>query len=434
MNMRQRRSHNRGSFAFLGGLGLAAALALGSENGFSLVGAETLFKPMKEAEITPSPGRGLSEEDRTVAQVAWRYFETNYRPETGLVDSVSGFPSTTLWDQGSYLLALLSARSLDVIDGPVFEGRVSALLMALEGMVLFDGHLPNKVYDTTTLQMVDYSNTPTPEGVGWSALDLGRMLMALRILEVHSPEKGPRIRALLSQWQLEKMTRQGRLIGANREGGQTKYLQEGRIGYEQYSARAAALWGLDVLEASSARTILDWENVSSVDIPIDVRSARDFGAINPTLSEPYLLQAFELGLNGEGALFAERIYEAQLARFERTGMLTMVSEDHVDQAPHFLYASVYSNGNPWAVVSETGERHDDLRAVSLKASFGWDALFDTEYAEKARDSMAGLARKDGWAAGRYEATGQANNIVTLNTNAVVLEAMHYIAFGPLMKR
>ncbi|WP_270725984.1 DUF3131 domain-containing protein [Shimia sp. Alg240-R146] len=422
---------NRGSLVFLGGLALAAGLALYSETNFSLEGGRRFLEPLQLAEVPANASQVLSEEDLEDAEVAWRYFEQNFRPETGLVDSVSGFPSTTLWDQGSYLLALLSARGLDIISEARFQNRSSALLDALEQLELFEGRLPNKVYHTETLEMVTYENSPSAEGIGWSALDLARLLMSLRVLEMRRPDVGPRIRALLATWDLNAMTGQGRLYGATREAGETVYLQEGRIGYEQYGARAAALWGLDVLEASSARTIMDWTKVSSVEVPVDIRRARQFGAITPTLSEPYLLQAFELGLNAEGRLLASRIYKAQEARFDRTGKITMVSEDHIDQAPHFLYSSVFSNGDPWAVVAETGARYDELRSVSLKAAFGWDALLGTDYTHQARSYLQELKRTDGWATGRYEADGRVNEIVTLNTNAVVLEAMHFIAKGPL---
>lgn len=422
---------NRGSLTFLGGLGIATAFALYAENGLKYIGARDLIAPFQAAELTPAPMRAVQVADMEAARVAWRYFELHYRPETGLVDSVAGFPSTTLWDQGSYLLALVSARRIGLVSEGTFQSRIAALLGTLEALPLFEGKLPNKVYHTQTLQMVTYENAPSEEGIGWSALDVARMLMALRVLEITAPETGPRLRALLAGWDLNAMASQGRLFGSTREHGETLYLQEGRIGYEQYGARAAALWGLDVLDASSARTILGWEKVGSVRVPVDVRHARSFGAITPTLSEPYLLQAFELGLNAEAALFASRIYRAQEGRFHESGVLTMVSEDNLDQAPHFAYASVFSNGAPWAVVTEQGQRFDSLRTVSLKATFGWDALFRTEYTQQSKAYLSDLARENGWAAGKYEEDGRPNEIVTLNTNAVVLEAIHYMSHGPL---
>jgi len=60
-----------------------------------------------------------------------------------------------------------------------------------------------------------------------------------------------------------------------------------------------------------------------------------------------------------------------------------------------------------------------------------DVLYETDYTEMLCDALAGLETDQGWAAGIYEATGEPNSVVTLNTNAVVLEAMHYKAYGPL---
>lgn len=291
--------------------------------------------------LATQPARGLTEKDWAAAATAWRYFEDHYRSETSFVDAIHDHPSATLWDQGSYLLALLAAEGLGIIDLGVFERRCAAFLSGLERLPLFDGQLPNKAYDTRSLAMVDYVNTPVPDGIGWSALDVARLLMALRVLEIRSPSFGPRIRSLLAEWDLAAMTSEGRLWGRSREDGQTWYHQEGRLGYEQYAARAAALWGLDVLDASTARPIMVWEGVSGVDVAADRRRAKDFGAITPVVSEPYIFQAFEIGLNGEGQLLASRIYQAQETRARQTCMATIVSEDRIDQAPHFLYGSVF---------------------------------------------------------------------------------------------
>lgn len=48
--------------------------------------------------------RVLSEEEFEWANVAWQYFENNYQENTGLVNSVDGYPSTTMWDTASYLM------------------------------------------------------------------------------------------------------------------------------------------------------------------------------------------------------------------------------------------------------------------------------------------------------------------------------------------
>ncbi|SMP28501.1 DUF3131 domain-containing protein [Shimia sagamensis] len=423
---------NRSSFAFLTGLLLTAGIAV-QQDGWGRVMRDTGLAQLPQTEgLQPKPGQGMTTQDWRSAATAWRYFESHYRAETGLVDAIHDHPSATLWDQGSYLMALLAAKGLGIVDDGTFLSRSDAFLSGLERLPLFEGRLPNKAYDTRSLAMVDYANTPVPEGIGWSALDVSRLLMALRILEIQTPEYGPRIRALLATWDLAAMTAEGRLWGSSRQDGQTRYHQEGRIGYEQYGARAAALWGLDVLGASTARPIMAWEEVSGINIGIDRRRAKDFGAITPVVSEPYVLQAFETGLNAEGRLLASRLYQAQEARARQTGQATMVSEDHIDQAPHFLYGAVFGNGADWAVLAEDGSAHDALRTVSLKAAFAWQALYGTPYTEEVVVGLDHLAGEHGWYAGQYEADGRVNMALTLNTNAVVLEALHYKHKGPLL--
>ncbi|MDA5558748.1 DUF3131 domain-containing protein [Shimia sp. MMG029] len=430
---KKNRQKNRGSVAFILGLLVTAGIAIGADDwGRTMHGSAIAPLPVHIAH-QPLPARGLNAQDWRNAAVAWTYFEDHFQPQTGFVNSIEGYPSATLWDQGSYLLALMAAQGLGLIDRERFLARSEAFLSGLERLPLFEGCLPNKAYDTRSLQMVDYTNKPVADGIGWSALDVARMLMALRVFEINEPAYGPRVRVLLEKWDLAAMTEAGRLWGATRRNGVTEYHQEGRIGYEQYGARAAALWGLDVLEASTARPILQWENVSGVDVAVDRRRSASFGAITPVLSEPYLLQAFEIGLNTEGQLLASQLYAAQEARHRATGEITMVSEDHIDQAPHFLYSAVFSNGRPWSVVDEDGEVHDALRTVSLKASFGWDALYDTEYTNQTLQTLQNLASESGWMAGRYELDDRPNTALTLNTNAVVLEALHYKHKGPLLQ-
>ncbi|MEM8774231.1 MAG: DUF3131 domain-containing protein [Pseudomonadota bacterium] len=419
---------------FAVGLCIAAATATSFDYAGRFVARTQSFEGFGQRfETMPiAAPRDLTAEDIQAAEIAWVYLEQNFRTETGLVDSVAGFPSTTLWDQGSYLLGLVSAYRLGIVERATFLARVERLLSALETLPLVEDRLPNKTYDTRTLEMTDYNNNPVPGGIGWSALDISRLLAALRILERNFPEKGPKINKILARWSLDDLSRNGELISGDFTNQEIEYLQEGRIGYEQYGARAAAMWGIDVSQAISARRIVDWHSVNDVDVPIDLRHFSSFRAITPTLSEPYFLLGLELGFDHESHVLASRVYLAQEARFRASGEITMVSEDHVNQAPHFLYSSVYSNGQPWAVVTEQGEFYPELRTVSTKSAFAWDALFASEYTGLVRAQLSGLRHiEKGWAAGYYEADGTPNDVFTLNTNAVILEAIHFQSRGPL---
>lgn len=379
-----------------------------------------------------SSPRTLSTEDEAAAALAWTYIENNTRPETGWVDSVAGFPSTTLWDQGSYILGLISAHRLGLVEEGAFTARVDRLLTSFERLPLFEGKLPNKAYDTRSLRMVNYENEEIETGIGWSAIDMGRLLMAFRILQREMPMEANRISIIVSTWDLSAMTEHGAMMGSERTPRGTELRQEGRVGYEQYAARGAALWGLDVSLAMSTSAHVTWRRVAGVRVPEDTRSHKTFDAITPVSSDPYILAGLELGFDTQTHLIASQVYRAQEARFAESGVITMVSEDHIDQAPHFLYGAVLGNDRAWAVLSERGEHFADLRTVSLKSTLGWDALFGTEYTQLVRAELSGLAVPGvGWSAGQYEETGVANTAMTLNTNAIILESLHFKAFGPL---
>ena len=75
----------------------------------------------------------------------------------------------------------------------------------------------------------------------------------------------------------------------------------------------------------------------------------------------------------------------------------------------------------------------DRRAISAKASFGWWAVTRHPYTEKLLAEIQHLQTPEGWMAGLFEVDMSKNEVLTLNTNAMILEALHYRAFGPLYK-
>ena len=102
------------------------------------VAAEPSGEPTRE-----DPSRG-NDPELVAARIAWRYFERNTQPSTGLVSSVEGYPSTTAWDLGSSIFATLAARELGLLDDAGLERRLRLVLRTLEALPLFEGALPNK--------------------------------------------------------------------------------------------------------------------------------------------------------------------------------------------------------------------------------------------------------------------------------------------------
>jgi Protein of unknown function (DUF3131). len=54
--------------------------------------------------------QGLCSKDLEMAKVAWKYFENNYNPKTGLYNAADKYQSTTMWDTGSALAATIAAH------------------------------------------------------------------------------------------------------------------------------------------------------------------------------------------------------------------------------------------------------------------------------------------------------------------------------------
>tara|TARA_R110002096_G_scaffold57509_2_gene145775 strand:- start:1003 stop:2340 length:1338 start_codon:yes stop_codon:yes gene_type:complete len=436
MNIRNNIVKARSHIAFCIGLILAASFALSMETGIarSLGGNGTRLIVKSIDQTNLARATNLTDQDMKYARAAWNYFEANYQPDTGLVNSANNFPSTTIWDQASYLLGLISAQRIGLIDQDVFDQRMSQNLQSLAKLPLFDGRLPNKVYDTRTLTMANYDNTPNARGIGWSALDVARITVPLNVLLYDYPQHAGAAGQILSNWDFSAMLNNGTMFGARvDENGLTERVQEGRLGYEEYGARAINLLGLDAMTAVKYDDYLDYATVSGQKIAIDSRSYSEFNAHNYVVSEPYILTAIEFGFDAESQELAHRIYRAQNERFKRSGILTAVSEDNIDQEPYFLYNTVYANGTPWNALAEDGTQHPDKRTVSTKAAFGWDALYATDYTARLMKHVAQTqTEKMGFASGVYESDGRINNVTTANTNAIILETLQYKANGPLL--
>ena len=372
----------------------------------------------------------LSPEEETYARTAWQYFLNNYQESTGFTNAAGGYPSGTLWDMGNYLMALNAARWLNLIDQGDFDLRLNKFLVSLGGLRLFEDSLPNKVYNTATGEMVDYGNNPIERGIGWSALDIGRILAAFHVLRTCHPQYSDWLQSVVDRWAVERSIQDGYMFGAMvLEDGQTLPVQEGRLGYEEYAARGYELWGYAVPKALSYEPYKMVE-IYGVPVPVDTRRFQETNANNYVVSESYILDGIEFGFLGKQQEYAERVFEVQRRRYLATGQLTAVTEDNIDGAPYFLYNTVYSNGNAWATITEKNELYPEKRSISTKAAFGWRYIFpDSEYAQQLFQVATGLMSPDGggFYAGLYEETNEPNEALTGNTNGLIMEILYYKA-------
>jgi len=375
----------------------------------------------------------LSKDDIEVAKSAWQYFVNNYHEDTGLVNSVDKYPSTTLWDTGNYLMALISAYKLEIISKEVYHKRLTKILSTLQKIELYNGELPNKVYNAQTLKMTDYQNNITQKGIGWSAIDIGRLLIPLSYIHFNQPQYTKEIKSILERWSVKRMTKEGALYGAIVNDGKEELLQEGRLGYEQYTSKMFATFGVDITNALRYDKYLEFVDIYDIKIPYDKRDKKHSKANNYVLMEPYMLDGLEFGWDYFSKEFSYRLYLAQEERYKDTGILTAITEDHLDQPPYFIYNCIYVNKKRWVAIDENGEVHNDMKLLSTKASFAMDALYHSDYTQKLMEKLKPLKSKRGWFTGIYEKSGKINKSITCNTNAIVLESILYKREGPILR-
>ena len=390
----------------------------------------------------------LTDREFEMAKTAWSYFEKRYQPETGLVNAVGAYPSTTLWDTASYISALVAAYELCIIDKRNFDTKATKLLNTLRNLDLYQGEAPNKVYNSKTGAKVNYANEAGE--VGMSANDIGRMLVWLRILKERHPHLANSVDSVPMRWNFCNLVgEEGRMFGSFKRGdGSTRYVQEGRLGYEEYAAKGFALWGFDMERAMSPEP-LAYTTIYDVKVPYDGRDPRVFKSQNYVLTEGYILDGLELGWDtptdedndgevashGWRAEFANRIYLVQQRRFEQTGIVTARSEHQVNGKPYFVYDAIFADGYAWNTLDPTGEYQPDRAAIAAKAAIGMWALWETDYTDLLFESVADLSDPEqGFYEGLYENGNGYIPLQSSNNNGIILAALLYKVQGPILKK
>ncbi len=397
---------------------------------------ELLIKPSPSYPLRPY-GQKLSERDMQDARIAWKYFENNYQEKTGLYNSVDKYTATTFWDISSSLHAMMSAYQLGLIDSVEFHRRMYKALRSIKSLHLYKNQLPNKVYNTETLAMVDYANHTIEDGVGWSAMDIGRFLGAVARIKNYFPEFTPLTDSIVSHWNIGMVlgndaTLHG--IGFSFKDKDVKIVQEGKLGYEEYASKGYMVNGFDASESYRYTDFLKFVDFYGIQIGTDTREVKSHPAYNYILSEPYILDGLEYGFDLNSRELAYRLFQVQKIRAKITGRPVAVSEDHVDRAPYFIYNAVYVNGKKWVCLAENGDPADDFKQLSTKAAYAWAILYDDPYSQTLYESIRVLNDPEkGWYAGRYDKTGKINKALTANTNGVILEALAYKKMGPLTR-
>lgn len=388
----------------------------------------------RQSNILPMPVQRvmpLEWQDKALARKAWTYFKTNRIKETGLVSSAAKFPATTMWDVASQLAGMTAARELDMLSPSEFDSWMVQVLESLTKLKLYRDELPNKAYNARTLQPVNYGKLDKYEEIGFSAIDLGRLALWLDIVARRYPQHAEAARAVTARWKTARLEKDGSLMGTYLLRGEEQWVQEGRLGYEQYAAYGLTKIGVVAKNALDSKANEQLVDVSGVKIPADTRTTYH----NYVTSEPYVLDGLETGFKALPAEYAGRLLQAQTRRSQSTGEFVAWSEDNIDKPPFFLYNNVYVDGKPWNVVNPKGQDHYKLRVSSTKTAVSWHMLYRTPHTEKNYKALRWLADPSrGVFGGVYEENQEINRALSLNTNGQILQAVLYSKIGkPLEK-
>jgi len=407
----------------------------------SATGAEAQSRTKKKPRPKPTPTRpvpasdpaGSTSPDRAnviderqlflnAARIAWAFADRNYQPATGLSRAHDTYQYVTLWDIASGLAATHSAHELGFISDAIYNQRIQRTLSTLATADLFENVAFNRSYDSKTGKMIDRKQRISSRGYGWSVTDIGRLLIWLRILAVNQPQFAAQATSIVKRLDMSRLIRDGYLRSEDLSPttGALHPFQEGRIGYEQYTAAGLALWGHRAENALNARLNAVPASVLGVPIVADKRGDERI------TSEPYIMMGMETGwYSPELRQQAWRVLAAQEARYKATGILTMVSEDALPDPPYyFYYYDVYRQGRSFVVDGPIGGPFvESPRWISSKAAFAWHALLPSPYTLAVLQAVQGSGLPGrGWGAGVYEGSLRPTGDASLNTAALILEA------------
>ncbi|WP_061708126.1 DUF3131 domain-containing protein [Pseudenterobacter timonensis] len=374
----------------------------------------------------------LTPQEQAWARIAWRYFQNNTQPQTGLVNGSDRQSRVTLWQMGDTLIALLAARELGLVQEAEFDARLTRLLGTLNRLTLTQTRTPGRLYSSRTATPIDFTGKPAQSG--WSAKDMARLMLALRLTAERAPQYREYLDKIILRWNFcPVMDKEGELWSASMQNGQPVVRDELRLGESEYAASAFRLWGFPAGKAFSppSRNVILYQR----SLPVDARDPRTTWQPSLLTTLPAMLPGLEFGWQPPGVpaevqktlrTRAEGVWLSQKTRWEQDKVLTARADFYLSQAPWHVEDTVWGNGYAWNTLGDDGRYYPRLAQVSTKAVFALWTLWESDFTDALMEVTRHLNNpQQGWFEGRVEATGDTNTTVTLSTNAMVLEALLY---------
>ena len=404
-------------------------------------GATFTFSACSKAQQPPPPSKGaqptaqqpaaatVSPQERQqyldAARTSWDLVNRITEPSTGLARAHPNYSYVTLWDIAGVIAANHVARELNFINDVTFDAHIGRILSTLSSVDLFDRRAFNRIYDAKTGRMVDNASKISTVGAGYSSVDIGRLLIWLRIIATKYPKYAPFATQVVKRLDMSKLINDGYLQGVDVDAktGERKTFTETEIGYQQYALNGFAMWGAKVnRDGLDVRSDVNSVNVLGVKILTDSRGN------DRVMSEPFIMLGLEPGYRSvEMQRQAQQVLAAQQARYQRTGLVTAASEDALPDPPwYFYYYSIYHRKKTF-VIEGVGDNAyvEKPRWVSSKAAFGWNAVLPSAYTQLLLRTVQPARTPTGWGSGVYEGTLKPTGVTSLNTAALIMESALY---------
>ncbi|MBY5944019.1 DUF3131 domain-containing protein [Photobacterium rosenbergii] len=372
---------------------------------------------------TPSTKRlapiALSRNESLLAKKAYYYFEQNWNEETGLINSVQGYHHSTMWDVASGIAAILSAEGLELMTTEEADNKLQKTLDTLGNLPLYDNALPNREYNTHTAKPSGRYSNSSSNGNGWSALDIGRLLIWLEIAQAHKPQLVPNIKRILDKWDLDKAVSQGTLYGELKTSQKRHYRQEGRLGYLQYAASGFDLFGFDVNTAYKQEDIGE-VTVDGIQLLIDKRNLPYF------TTDPYVLYAIEIGPTTQWWNQLDALFQLQKKKSTAESNFWVFAEDAMSRSPWFSYNNIFIYGSPWLSIAPGGKPVENPQIFSNKVAFGLSVLFEgDDFSQQLAEKVINSSLTHRVVPTGMYLNGGPNSAYNINTNSLILSALWY---------
>jgi hypothetical protein len=371
----------------------------GDDNDNSVDNNTDIIEPDEDTEIP---------ELVSYAETAWKYFKpgVGVDPETGLnyanyAPPFGGWKCLTEWDLGCYIMAIVDAEKLGILDTEGEWGcdyRVEKVLGFMEDREIHESGVPYLSYKSTSSEPNNYEPT--------NKYDVGRLLVALHNLKKSKPEQAARIDHIVH----ERYNLTGMAASISKSPNPENY----------YLAKGYSYFGFN---STNIHACLGNPRRMIEGGQIDV-----YGVSLPNvklISEQVLHAVFEVETDGDFQEIAHRTYLAQQRRWEETGKYTAFTEGARRTEPHYIYEYIVLPPDTWYVTAIGMGDLDLVPIVFIKAGVGFHAIYNTSYTRDLLDEYLERVETDNGYMEGVDEDGAVMRILTDKTNSLIINAARY---------